>query len=91
MKNMKILMVCTGNICRSQMAEGIARALHHAALAALRPAVAFLEVRASNHAAQALYADLGYRVSGRRRAYNPNPDGSREDALVLRWQAAPTE
>ena len=27
MKNMKILMVCTGNICRSPMAEGIARAL----------------------------------------------------------------
>ena len=71
--------------------QGIARALHHAALAALRPAVAFLEVRANNHAAQALYADLGYRVSGRRRAYYPNPDGSREDALVLRWQAAPTE
>ena len=71
--------------------QGIARALHHAALAALRPAVAFLEVRANNHAAQALYADLGYRVRGRRRAYYPNPDGSREDALVLRWQAAPTE
>ena len=71
--------------------QGIARALHHAALAALRPAVAFLEVRANNHAAQALYADLGYRVSGRRRAYYPTPDGSREDALVLRWQAAPTE
>ena len=62
--------------------QGIARALHHAALAALRPAVAFLEVRASN---------LGYRVSARRRAYYPNPDGSREDALVLRWQTAPTE
>ena len=61
------------------------------ALAALRPAVAFLEVRANNHAAQVLYTDLGYRVSGRRRAYYPNPDGSREDALVLCWQAAPTE
>ena len=24
-----------------------------------------------------------------RRAYYPNPDGSREDALVLRWQAMP--
>ena len=68
--------------------QGIARALHHAALAALRPAVAFLEVRASNHAAQVLYADLGYRVSGRRRAYYPNPDGSREDALVMRLQPA---
>ena len=31
MKNMKILMVCTGNICRSPMAEGIARALLKAA------------------------------------------------------------
>ena len=31
MKNMKILMVCTGNICLSPMAEGIARALLKAA------------------------------------------------------------
>jgi len=31
MKNMKILMVCTGNICRSPMAEGIARTLLKAA------------------------------------------------------------
>ena len=68
--------------------QGIARALHQPALEALRPALAFLEVRASNHAAQALYRSLGYRDSGRRRDYYPNPDGSREDALVMRLQPA---
>lgn len=69
--------------------QGIARTLHQTVLDALRPTVAFLEVRAGNHGAQALYRSLGYRASGRRRAYYPNPDGSREDALVLRWQAMP--
>ena len=68
--------------------QGIARALHQTALEALRPTLAFLEVRASNHAAQALYRSLGYRDSGRRRDYYPNPDGSREDALVMRLQPA---
>ena len=71
---------------------GLATALHQTALDALRPALAFLEVRAGmNAAAQALYRSLGYRDSGRRRDYYPNPDGSREDALVMRWQAVPTE
>ena len=51
--------------------QGIATALHHAALAALAPATAYLEVRADNHGAQALYQRLGYRVSGRRKAYYP--------------------
>lgn len=63
--------------------QGLATALHRAALAALTPAVAYLEVRADNHGAQALYRRLGYRVSGRRKAYYPNPDGSRCDALLM--------
>ena len=41
----------------------------------------FLEVRQSNHAAQALYRDLGFRIAGMRRAYYRRPV---EDALVLR-------
>ncbi|MFC2504016.1 MAG: GNAT family N-acetyltransferase [Cardiobacterium sp.] len=71
--------------------RGLATALHQTAIDALRPALAFLEVRVGNRAAQALYHRLGYRDSGRRRDYYPNPDGSREDALVMRWQAVPTE
>lgn len=41
-----------------------------------------LEVRVSNHAAQALYGAFGFRQLGLRKAYYPARDG-REDALVL--------
>ncbi len=41
----------------------------------------FLEVRESNHSAQALYLARGFRPVGPRAAYYRNP---REDALVLR-------
>ena len=42
----------------------------------------YLEVRASNQAAQALYARYGYVVSGRRRDYYPTPCGY-EDAILM--------
>jgi [ribosomal protein S18]-alanine N-acetyltransferase len=42
--------------------------------------VAFLEVRAGNAAAQALYERCGFRIVGRRRNYYPNPP---EDALTM--------
>jgi len=42
----------------------------------------FLEVRPSNHAAQALYRRFGFRNVAVRRAYYPAHSG-REDALVL--------
>lgn len=45
----------------------------------------YLEVRASNTVAQALYASRGFRVEARRRGYYRRPD---EDALVLRLRAA---
>lgn len=41
---------------------------------------AFLEVRASNRAAQILYGRYGFREKGRRRNYYKNPS---EDALVM--------
>lgn len=41
-----------------------------------------LEVRPSNHAAQALYRRFGFRKVGVRRGYYP-AHGGREDALVL--------
>ena len=46
----------------------------------------FLEVRASNAVAQALYAGRGFRTEGRRRGYYRRPD---EDALVLRLVMPP--
>jgi ribosomal-protein-alanine N-acetyltransferase len=44
-----------------------------------------LEVRASNHAAIALYRSLGFRSIGTRTAYYPD-DG--EDALIM-WKGDP--
>lgn len=43
----------------------------------------FLEVRAGNEAAQALYRKHGFAECGRRRDYYPLPDGGREDALLM--------
>jgi len=42
--------------------------------------VAFLEVRASNSAAQVLYSHLGFTRAGLRKGYYDNP---REDAVVM--------
>jgi ribosomal-protein-alanine N-acetyltransferase len=44
----------------------------------------WLEVRAGNHRAQALYERLGYARVGVRRGYYPAPAGQREDAIVMR-------
>jgi [ribosomal protein S18]-alanine N-acetyltransferase len=46
----------------------------------------FLEVRASNTVAQALYESFGFEVVGRRRAYYAQPT---EDALVMRLETTP--
>jgi ribosomal-protein-alanine N-acetyltransferase len=43
----------------------------------------WLEVRKSNERAQAVYARYGMQQVGRRKAYYPMPDGSREDALLM--------
>lgn len=45
----------------------------------------FLEVRASNHAAQALYESEGFNQIGKRKNYYPAPHG-REDALLFGLQ-----
>ncbi|GHC28489.1 ribosomal-protein-alanine acetyltransferase [Kushneria pakistanensis] len=42
-----------------------------------------LEVRASNEAAQALYARYGFSVDGRRAGYYPLAPGRREDAILM--------
>jgi [ribosomal protein S18]-alanine N-acetyltransferase len=66
--------------------RGLARALLRAGLSRLRKRrveEVYLEVRESNHSAQALYLSLGFRPVGQRSAYYRNP---KEDALVL-WLA----
>lgn len=42
-----------------------------------------LEVRASNAGAVSLYEGLGFVHDGLRKRYYPNPDGSREDAVLM--------
>lgn len=64
--------------------RGIGGALLEAGLKAFRRRQVdevFLEVRESNHSAQALYIARGFRPVGQRSAYYRNP---REDAVVLR-------
>ena len=64
--------------------RGLGGALLEEGLAEFRQREAsevFLEVRESNHSAQALYLARGFRPVGQRAAYYRNP---REDALVLR-------
>lgn len=56
--------------------RGLARALLSAAL----EGTVFLEVRAGNASAIALYSTLGFTVTGRRKDYYSGP---REDALVM--------
>jgi ribosomal-protein-alanine N-acetyltransferase len=68
--------------------RGVGGALLQAGLAALRRRrvdEVFLEVRESNHSAQALYLAYGFRPVGQRAAYYRNP---KEDALVLRLELA---
>lgn len=59
----------------------MASLLAHARLHGLHSV--WLEVRPSNARARALYAQLGFREAGLRRAYYPAPQGSREDAIVM--------
>ena len=49
----------------------------------------WLEVRQSNHRAQSIYAQFGFRVSGVRKGYYPAAQGRREDAVVMNLTIAP--
>jgi ribosomal-protein-alanine N-acetyltransferase len=71
-------------VAPEQRRRGIAKTLLESALdwfADRDAAEVYLEVRASNAAAQALYAAAGFRAVGRRGRYYRHPT---EDALVLR-------
>lgn len=78
-----ILNICVDPRYRKQ---GLARYLMRHLLGLLQHAAiddVFLEVRASNQAAQRLYAALGFAQVGRRKAYYPARNG-REDAVVMK-------
>jgi ribosomal-protein-alanine N-acetyltransferase len=67
--------------------RGIARRLIAACVERVANAGAhalFLEVGENNPPARALYEGLGFRTIGRRQHYYRLPDGSLEDALVMR-------
>ena len=49
-----------------------------------RAAALWLEVRAGNAQAQAIYTHLGFSRIGLRKGYYPAPAGRREDAIVMR-------
>ena len=72
--------------------RGLARALVgriEAMAAAAGAEEIFLEVAATNAAARALYAGLGYAQTGRRPRYYARPAAPPVDALVLRKRLAP--
>jgi [ribosomal protein S18]-alanine N-acetyltransferase len=73
--------------------RGLARLMLDALVADSRAAGAqclWLEVRASNQRAQAVYRRYGFEPVGVRRGYYPAAGGQREDALVMRlgWALA---
>ena len=71
-------------VAAEQRRSGIGRALVAAAMRAAEGASVrsiYLEVRASNAAARALYTGAGFTTHSRRRGYYSNPS---EDALVLK-------
>ena len=73
-------------VAASHQGQGCGRGLLDAVQAhgeRLRMAQMWLEVRASNLRARALYRARGFAEVGLRRAYYPGPD-TREDAVVMR-------
>jgi ribosomal-protein-alanine N-acetyltransferase len=79
--------ILTIGVSRASRRRGLAKTLVRAALGAARQAgaeTAFLEVAVDNDAAAALYAGLGFRRAGRRRAYYDRGAQGRVDALVMR-------
>lgn len=71
----------------SERGKGTARALLSAVTQRMAPQGAemlFLEVAETNHAARALYDGFGFVPVGRRKNYYDNPDGTKDDAIVMR-------
>lgn len=82
-----IMQIIVAPACRRQ---GIAEQLSRMLLAARPGRTVLLEVRASNAAAQQLYAKLGFVRSGIRKGYyvSQQDDGIREDAILMHYRSA---
>jgi len=81
-------------VARAHRRRGVARALVEAALSHARSVdgasttSVWLEVRAGNAAARALYRAAGFVEVAVRKGYYPTTTGGREDAVVLRADPA---
>lgn len=64
--------------------RGIAAQLMQDWRKSAQAATAFLEVAADNLAAQSLYRQHGFDVSGRRKGYYTRPDGPKVDAVIMK-------
>ena len=76
---LKILFLCTGNSCRSQMAEGWARALKRAVLTARSAGV---EAHGLNPLAVKVMAEAGVDISGHRSKLISEFEGQEFDYVV---------
>ncbi|APZ51987.1 GNAT family N-acetyltransferase [Salipiger abyssi] len=68
---------------RQGAARAVLVAFEHAAMARGAEEI-FLEVAAANTPARSFYEACGYARAGLRKAYYTCPDGSRDDALLMR-------
>ncbi len=79
MDKTKVLFLCTGNSCRSQMAEGWARYLHGGILA---PYSAGIEVHGMNRNAVQVMAEAGIDISSHRSKHVEEVQDIPFDAII---------
>ncbi|NSW58112.1 MAG: arsenate reductase ArsC [Armatimonadetes bacterium] len=79
MAQLKVLFLCTGNSCRSQMAEGWARALKGDVI---EPYSAGIETHGMNPNAIKVMAEAGVDISGQRSKHVDELDGIEFDYVV---------
>ncbi|GAB2196704.1 ribosomal protein S18-alanine N-acetyltransferase [Sessilibacter sp. MAH4] len=77
-----LTIACAANARR----KGFAKTLIEHAFKEINPESIFLEVRASNTSAQALYEQLDFHEVGLRKNYYPAENNKFEDALIMVWQ-----
>ena len=78
-RKLRVLFLCTGNSCRSQMAEGWARALKSDSL---EPVSAGIEAHGLNPRAVAVMREAGVDISGQRSQRTGDIESSDLDVVV---------